>query len=299
MIKLDRLAYFSAVVETGSFTRAAERMGVTKAVVSAHVARLEDALGTALFTRSTRHVRPTDAGLMLHDRCRRILHEVEEAENEISHSLSEPRGILRLTAPNDYGQSVLLPLLADFRRRYPACQVDLQLDDQLTDMQSGNFDMAIRLGWPADSALKSRHIGAFKQFLVACPQLAGASPTLNHPAELENLPFIANAALRDPVSWRFARGGEEVQVKLAPVASVNTTPAVLGAALAGMGFAILPDFLVRTPIREGRLQAVLPDWTLRTGGIFIIFPPARFRLPKVTAFTALLVQSASRTADQG
>lgn len=291
MIKLDRLAYFSAVAETGSFTRAAERMGVTKAVVSAHIARLEEEIGTSLFTRSTRQVRPTDAGLMLHDRCRRILHEVEEAENEISHSLSEPRGILRLTAPNDYGQSVLLPLLADFRRLYPACGVDLHLDDQLTDMQTGNFDMAIRLGWPADSALKSRHIGSFRQFLVASPQLVAASPVLNSPADLETLPFIANAALRNPVSCRFNRDSEEVQVKVAPVASVNTTPAVLGAALAGMGFAILPDFLVNEPIRQGRLHTLLPDWELRTGGIFIIFPPARFRLPKVTAFTALLVRA--------
>lgn len=294
MLKLDRLAHFAAVVETGSFTRAAGRMGVTKAVVSAHVARLEEELGTALLTRTTRQVRPTDAGLMLHERARTILREAEEAENEIGQSLSEPRGTLRLTAPNDYGQSVLVPAIAEFRRRHPACRVDLDLDDQLTDIQSGNRDMAIRLGWPTDSALKSRRIGSFRQWLVASPALCDSLPPLTGPDELCDLPFVANSALRDPASWRFTRAGAEISVRVAPVASVNTTPSLLAAALAGIGLTILPDFLVEAPLRDGRLKRLLPDWDLRTGGVFIIFPPVRFRLPKVTAFAELLTEIVSR-----
>ena len=292
MLKLDRLAHFAAVIETGSFTRAAERMGVTKAVVSSHVARLEEELGAALLIRTTRRVRPTEAGLRLHDHCQIILAEAETAESEIRQSLSEPRGTLRVTAPNDYGQTVLIPLAAEYRRLYPACQVELELDDQLRDIQSGRWDLAIRLGWPTDSALKSRRIGGFRQILVAAPALADLARSLSSPADLINHPFVANTALREPASWRFRRGEDEVAVRVDPIASVNTTPALLAAALAGLGLAILPDFLAEAALADGRLRRLLPDWELRSGGVFIVFPPVRFRMPKVTAFADLLVQAA-------
>lgn len=287
-MKLDRLAHFAAVVETGSFTNAAGRLGVTKAVVSAHVARLEEELGTALLTRTTRQIGVTDAGRTLYERSRTILREAEEAVSEISQSLTEPRGLLRVTAPNDYGETLLMPLVAQFRKRYPACRVELDLGDSLNDIQSGDWDMAVRLGWPLDSSLKSRRIGTFRQYLVARSDMA---PLPDHPEQIPDHPFIANSALPDPHGWRFVdASGVECAVRVsAPVAAVNTTPALLCGALHGIGLAVLPDFLVDTPLRDGRLRHVLPDWRLRSGGVHIVYPPVRFRLPKVIKFAEMLI----------
>lgn len=292
-MKLDRLSHFAAVVETGSFTGAARRLGVTKAVVSAHVARLEEELGTALLTRTTRQIGTTDAGRMLYGRSRVILREAEEAVSEISHSLSEPRGLLRVTAPNDYGEAVLMPLVARFCRLYPACRVELDLGDSRKDIHSGDWDMAVRLGWLPDSSLKSRRIGTFRQYLVAS---ADTDRLPEHPEHLPDHPCIANSALPDPHNWRFTNAdGTEYAVRVsAPVAAVNTTPALLCGALHGIGLAVLPDFQVDAYLRDGRLRHVLPDWTLRSGGIHIVYPLVRFRLPKVTKFAEMLVVAEAR-----
>lgn len=292
-MKLDRLSHFAAVVETGSFTGAARRLSVTKAVVSAHVARLEEELGTALLTRTTRQIGVTDAGRMLYERSQTILREADEAVSEIAQSLTEPRGLLRVTAPNDYGEAVLMPLVAQFRELHPACRVELDLGDSLKDIQSGDWDMAVRLGWPVDSSLKSRRIGTFRQYLVARSDRA---PLPDHPEQLPDYPFIANSALPDPYGWRFFdAAGLECAVRVAtPVAAVNSTPALLCGALHGIGLAVLPDFLVDEPLRDGRLQHVLPDWTLRSGGVHIVYPPVRFRLPKVRKFAEMLIAAETR-----
>ena len=289
-MKLDRLAHFSAVVEAASFTRAAERLGVTKAVVSAHVAKLEEELGVALLVRTTRRVSPTEAGRRLYERCRIILREAEDAVDEASQDLSEPRGLLRLTAPNDYGQAVVAPVVAEFRRRHPACRVRLDLDDQLSDMGSGLWDLAIRLGWLEDSSLKSRRIGGFAQYLVAAPEICGEASGLRRPCDLVGLPFAANSALREPGNWSFTHlDGRVESIRVDPAVLVNTTPALLATVLSGAGCAILPDFLVEAHLRAGRLVHLAPDWILRRGGIHIVYPSARFRAAKVSVFTEALI----------
>src|SRR5262245_50039391 len=122
---LNRLAYFTAVVDTGSFTRAAERLGITKAVVSQQVARLERELGTTLLIRTTRRVHPTEAGRMFHARCVLILREAEDAYGELAKASTEPRGTLRLTAPYDYGTSVVVPAVTAFLARFPSCRAEV------------------------------------------------------------------------------------------------------------------------------------------------------------------------------
>jgi DNA-binding transcriptional LysR family regulator len=133
-INLNRLAYFAAVVDAASFTRAADRLGITKAVVSQQVARLEQELKTDLLVRTTRRVEPTEAGRLLHARCVMILGEAENAFAELAQSNTEPMGLLRIAAPNDYGSCTLAPLVAAFSRKYPACRVDLLLADSKIDL---------------------------------------------------------------------------------------------------------------------------------------------------------------------
>lgn len=198
-INLNRLAYFAAVVDTGSFTRAAERLGITKTVVSQQVARLEAELRTALLLlRTTRRVEPTEAGRLLHAPCVMILREAENAVGELAQTNAEPMGVLRIAAPNDYGASAIAPTAAAFVRKYPACSIDLILSDARIDLVANQIDLSLRVGWLNDSSQQARRIGSFRQLLVASPDLASAM-SVDEPAELAASPFIANTALSDPL----------------------------------------------------------------------------------------------------
>lgn len=292
MLKLDRLSYFLAVAETGSFTRAADRLGMTKAVVSAQVARLEDELGVSLFMRTTRSVTLTEDGELLLGHARQILAEAENAQEALQSKWETPSGVLRITAPLDYGQSFLIPVLTQFRARFPACKVALDLSDSIVDLHSGNWDLSIRLGWLSDSSLKSRRVGSFTQHLVASAALVAQHPAPSCPKDLAGWPFVKNSALREPLSQDFSRGqGAQERIRPDVVASMTTTPAVLEAVLAGLGAAILPDFLVAARLARGELVKLLPDWHLPEGGIHILYAPARFRPPRVIEFAKLLVSA--------
>lgn len=287
-MNLNRLAYFAAVVDTGSFTRAAERLGMTKAVVSQQVARLERDVGTTLLIRTTRRVHPTEAGLLFHARCVQILREAEDAFDALAQAAVEPTGTLRITAPNDYGTLAIVPVIAAFCARYPACQVELTMSDQTIDLISGRMDLAIRVGWLVDSSLQARRIGSFQQFLV-CGADVAARLTVSKPEDLASLPFVANTALREPLLWQFSRGKLERQVRMQATISIDATPAVLAAVRLGGGLSVLPDFEVKDDLATGRLVRVLPEWQLPSGGIYTVYPAARFRTPKVTTFVEMLI----------
>jgi DNA-binding transcriptional LysR family regulator len=289
-MNLNRLAYFAAVVDTGSFTRAAERLGITKAVVSQQVAQLERDLSASLLIRTTRRVQPTEAGLALHARCVTILREAEDAFDELAQAGAEPTGTLRLTAPHDYGVAMVVPVVAAFAARYPACRVEQTLSDQTLDLTSGKMDMAIRVGWLIDSGLQARQIASFAQYLVGTPALIERIGAGRDPEELVAMPFIANMALREPLLWQFSLGdGAPRSVRAKANIAIDTTPGVLAAVRAGGGLSVLPDFLVADDLAAGRLSRALPTWSLPSGGIYTVYPAARFRPRKVTAFVEMLI----------
>ncbi|WP_120967090.1 LysR family transcriptional regulator [Comamonas sp. lk] len=296
---LKRLAYFAAVVETGSFTAAADRLGITKAVVSQQVARLEREFRATLLTRTTRKVAPTDAGRAFYQRCALILKEAGEAFDELAEVASEPSGTLRLTAALDYGITAVVPAIAEFTRRYPQCKVDAVLSDQSLDLMSGQVELAIRVGWLTELNLQARQIGSFQQLLVAAPSWAAQVQGLTQPQEIATLPFVANTALRDPVHWRFAHQTLGVQsVLVHPVVSLDATLAVREAVRQGAGLSVLPDYVVAEDLQTGRLLQVLAPWSLPSGGIHAVFPAARFRPAKVKAFVDLLMEREERVLAQ-
>lgn len=297
-INLNRLAYFAAVVDAGSFTAAAERLGITKAVVSQQVARLEEEVGTTLLARTTRKVQPTEAGRVFHARCANILREAEDAFGELSQAASTPTGTLRITAPFDYGISRVVPAITQFSEAYPACKIELSLSDRKMDLTAENLDMAIRVGWLTDTSHQARRIGSFRQLLVAPCRLARVIAGVKSPEQLRTLPFIANAALRNPLDWSFSRNeSERLDIQWSTSISFDATMAVHAAVVAGAGVSALPDFLVAKDIATGRLIHVLPDWHLPTGGIHAVFPAARFRPSKVTAFVNLLMAVEHQTTE--
>lgn len=234
------------MVDTGSFTRAAERLGITKTVVSQQVAKLENELKTALLVRTTRRVEPTEAGRLLHARCVIILRDAADAIGDVTRSSVEPTGVLRVAAPNDYGTSRIAPLAAAFSRRYPACQVELILSDARIDPVANQIDLSIRVGWLDDSSLHARRVGSFRQFLVATPRFR-ETLDIRDPDDVSRAPFIANAALREPLIWHFSRDGfDRRTIRMRQALSINTTPAVLAATLAGAASRCCPISWSRT-----------------------------------------------------
>lgn len=295
---LKRMAYFAAVVETGSFTRAAERLGVTKAVVSQHVARLEREFKTTLLTRTTRKVAPTDAGKTFYQRCALILKEAGDAFDELGEVSAQPSGVLRLTAPLDYGIVAVVPAITEFTRCYPQCKVEAVLSDQSLDLMSGQMELAIRVGWLTDLSVQARQIGSFNQLLVAAAAFQKQATRLKEPRDIGLLPFVANKALRDPIHWSFSLDDRERQsVEVNPAISLDATLAVREAVRLGAGLSVLPDFAVAEDLAAGRLVQVLPQWVLPPGGIHVVFPAARFRPAKVRAFVDLLQERAGGGCD--
>ena len=296
-MNLNRLAYFAAVVDTGSFTRASERLGITKAVVSQQVTQLERDLRTSLLVRTTRRVHPTEAGLMLYSRCVTILREAEDAVDELAQAAAEPTGTLRITAPNDYGTAMVVPVITAFAARYPACRVEQTLSDQTMDLTSGKMDMAIRVGWLADSSLQARQFGSFSQVLVGAPAFTDRIAAVRDPEVIATVPFVANMALREPLLWQFSRGDfERRMVRMEASIAIDTTPGVLAAVRASGGLSVLPDFLVADDLASGRLCRFLPEWQLPSGGIYTVYPAARFRPRKVTAFVEMLIAAERRAS---
>ncbi|RMX02583.1 LysR family transcriptional regulator [Corticibacter populi] len=297
---LKRLAYFVAVVETGSFTAAAERLGITKAVVSQQVARLEREFRTSLLTRTTRKVVPTETGQAFYQRCALVLREAGDAFDELAQSAETPAGTLRLTAPLDFGIAAVVPAIATFARRYPQCRVEAIYSDQALDLMSGQVELAIRVGWLSEPHLQARQVGSFRQLLVAGADWARSAGELRHPQALATLPFVANTALREPLQWHFSHEAQERQfVHLQASVYLNETLAVREAVRLGMGLSVLPDFVVAQDLAAGRLAQVLPDWQLPAGGIHAVFPTARFRPTKVRAFVEVLAEQLAQRQSLG
>src|SRR3954469_9836999 len=298
-MNLNRLAYFAAVVDAGSFTGAATSLGITKAVVSQQVAKLEEEVGATLLLRTTRSVKATEAGRSLYARCAVILREFAEAFDDVAQGAAAPEGRLCIAAPFDYGSAVIVPVATELMRRYPRIEVVLNLSDRTTSPQEN--DLALRVGWLKTSSDQARRIGNFEQWLVGAPDLSETLSRLRQPEDLAKVPFVANACLPDPLIWMFSRAsGGQRKVRMRATITIDATPAVHAAVLGGAGLSVLPDYLVAGDVASGRLCRVRPDWKLRSGGIHIVFPAARFRPARVNRFVELLLESErARTSGRG
>ncbi|TIX26687.1 LysR family transcriptional regulator [Mesorhizobium sp.] len=299
LLNLNRLAYFTTVMETGSFTAAADRLGVAKAVVSHQIGKLEEELGATLLQRTTRRVTPTEEGRLFYDRAMIILAEAEAAYGEISRGAVEPSGTLRLTAPLDYGTKMVAPVMAAYLRTYPHMRVEAIFDDAVSNLVDEQIDLGIRVGWLTDSSNQARRLGAIRQTVVASPGFAASLPPDVTPRQARSLAWVGNAQLRGIGQWLFSRENETVLTELNPVVMCDKSPAALACVLAGIGLGVFPDYSVSDDIAEGRLVPVFADWSLPTGGIHAVFPPARFRPAKVRAFVDLLAAAEKKRSRGG
>ncbi len=289
LLNLNRLIFFTTVFESGSFTAAADRLGVAKAVVSHQIGRLEEELGVTLLLRTTRRIHATEEGNLFYGRCLTILREAEAAYGEMAQSGAAPTGKLTLTAAQDYATAVVAPVIAAYLAAYPHMRVEAIFDDSISDLVEDRIDLSIRVGWLADSSHRARRLGSFEQMVVARPDVAARLPANASPSALAELPWIANGALKEPLRWTFSRAGiPSVTVDMRPVITADKTPATHSCMLAGIGISVFPDYMVQDDIRTGRIVRLLPDWHLPKGGIHAVLPAARFRPAKVQVFLDML-----------
>lgn len=288
---LEGLAVFAKVVEMRSFAGAAAELGLSKATVSKVVGRVEVRLGARLFNRTSRRLALTDAGLSLAERAARILAEGEAAENDMRAQSATPRGLVRMAAPMSFGLREVAPILPDFFGACPDVSVDLHLSDQVIDLVGQGFDLALRIAALPDSSLMARRLCAVPRSLVAAPDYLARRGRPAHPRDLARHACLGYAYLPSAETWRFTSpAGEEVAVRTSGPLRANNADVMMPTLLAGFGLAVQPDFLVSDLLADGRLEAVLPDWSLPPISLHLVMPPGGPRPARVEAFADFLVR---------
>jgi len=290
MLNLQRLAIFVAVVDAGSFTAAAVALGHTKAAVSFNVKQLESELGVSLLVRSTRRLALTDAGERFYQRCLRLLQDAENVLDDVRRDHHGLSGVLRITTTPEYGAQVVVPALAAFSRLHPRLRIQHVSSSYHADLISERFDVAIRLGQLADSSHHAARLDSFAILPVASPEYLTRHP-VGSLAQLAQAQWIAHSRLSSPLSWQVITPERQaVLFKVEDTATLmgDSASALLAFALHGAGVALLPEWLVRPAIAEGKLCPLLADHQFPAQSIYALYPNTRHVPEKVRAFIDFL-----------
>jgi DNA-binding transcriptional LysR family regulator len=287
-VNLNRLAVFVAVIEAGSLTAAADRLGIAKTMVSTHMQRLEAEVGASLLVRTTRRVSVTEAGRSFYEASRQILNVAEEALQALDQG-GVLHGTLRVATPIDYGAIVVAPVLVALREQHPQLNIEMVSGDRLVNLIAEGIDVAIRVGRLADSSHRAAKLGNFVRWLVASPTFVATRGAPKTFAALAELPFIGTAVLANPLSVSLEnQRGRKQTVRFNTGFLADTATVCRAATLAGGGVAALTDFSIGEDVAQGRLVRLMPDWATPAAGIHALFPPARFPVSKVRVFVDAL-----------
>lgn len=290
MDRIGDLSLFLRVLDLGSITAAAHSLGLSVAVASQRLKRLEDGLGVRLLQRTTRSLHPTPEGLALAEQGRPLVEEFEALASGLRRAGSEVAGNLRVTMGATFGRMYVSPLLPEFMSRHPLVRVVAHLSDQTVDLVGDGFDLAIRIGELDDSSLVSRRIAANRRVLCASPDYLRRHGAPASPEELARhncLLLFDSHRRRD--HWRLRHAdGAEAEVHVAGRLESTLGELLRDAAVAGEGIALFSYWHVAADLREGRLLQVLPEWTIPETGIHAVTPQRRFVPPRVRAFADFL-----------
>jgi DNA-binding transcriptional LysR family regulator len=267
--------------------------------VSKAVSRLETRLGTRLFNRTSRRLALTDAGRQLSARAAHILAEAEAAEDDARAQSSTPRGRVRLAVPMSFGVLHVAPLIAEFLATYPEVTIELHLSDAIVDLIGDGYDAAIRIGMLPDSSLVARRLCDSQRYLVGSPAYLKKHGRPNHPLQLADHACLGYTYAIGPETWRFTTtDGKSASVRPSGPLRVNNGDAMMPALIAGIGLGVLPEFIVREALADGRLQRLLPEWTLASGAVYWLTPPGGPRPKRVDVLRDFLMSKLSLPASQ-
>lgn len=275
MDKFREMQAFAAVVDAGSFVRAAEALETSKAAVSRLVGELEERLGVRLLNRTTRKLSLTDDGQTFYHRCTELLAALGEAESDLSSRSAEPSGRLRISAPVTFGVLHLAPLWAAFLAQHPKVTLDISLSDRMVDLVDEGFDLAIRITRAPHPNLIARQLATTGLVLCAAPAYLERRGTPAHPSELAKHDVISYSYYSSRDEWSFDGPDGPVTVKTHPRLHANNGDTCLAAALQGQGIVLQPTFLVYEELRSGALRAILPEWRSPELGVYVTYTSRR------------------------
>lgn len=292
-MQLDDLRIFVATVEARNFTAAANRLQLSKQFVSRRVMALEASLGVRLLVRNTRKLAVTDLGNDFYQRAKRILADVADAEQAMSSRRADPRGLLRISAPMSFGTVHLSPLIADFMRANPDVRVDMDLSDRVVDVVGEGFDMALRIGTLADSTLIARKLAEIRMVACSSPGYAAGHRLPAEPADLARHSCLLYGQ-EGRSGWDFVVDGARQTFEVHGPLRANNGEVIRDAAVAGLGIALLPEFIVAGSLGSGKLVEVLDSFVAPPLALYAVYPQHREGAVTIRAFTQFLRQRFAR-----
>jgi DNA-binding transcriptional LysR family regulator len=287
MFDLEDVRTFVEVAETGGFGRAGRVLGVSKSMVSRRVSRLEAELGAQLMSRTTRGVVVTEAGEAFKAHADRVLAELEAAREAVADTGDEAMGLLRVAAPLSFGITHLAPVLAQLAVRHPRLRIDVDFSDRFVDLIGERFDAAVRMGVLPDSSLIARRIAPIKGVCVASPAYLERRGTPRTPSDLAD----HDGLMHGDETWPFRNGRREIRVRPQVRFKSDLGQALVEAAVAGLGVALLPTFLAGPRLDSGELKPLLLDYQLPEAALYVVRPPPAGPVTgKVRALTDILME---------
>jgi DNA-binding transcriptional LysR family regulator len=288
MDRFDAMQAFARVVETGSFTKAADTLHMSKTSVTQLVQQLEARLRVKLLNRTTRKVNVTADGAVYYERVVRLLADMDDAETSLSSAATLPRGRLRVDVPSPLASLILMPALPAFHARYPDIQIDMGVSDRIVDMIGENVDCVVRGGELTDQSLMARRVGDLQLGVFAAPSYLERLGTPTHPQELEDsqhrIVGFLWARTGKALPYAMRRGSESVHIKGRYVLAVDDGNAYMAAGLAGMGVLWMPDYMSKAHEARGELVRLFEEWRLDPMPIYVAFPPNRHISIKLRVF---------------
>ena len=291
MDRFQEMQVFVAVAQDQSFSAAARRLGLSAASVTRAVASLEKRMGTSLLTRTTRSVHLNEAGQRYLEDCRRILAEVQEAEDSAAGSHAQPRGQLTITAPVLFGELFVTPLMVDYLARFPEVCINALLVDRVVSMVEEGVDVAVRIGELPDSNQHAVRVGEVRRVICASPKFLSAHGRPLHPQELASAAVIATTASGQSRSWPFLDGAEPLNVRPEPRLGVTANQAAITAACLGLGFTRVLSYQVAGKVSAGELEIVLAEFEQPPMPIHVLYQGGRNAPARIRSFVDLAVKA--------
>lgn len=288
MDKLNAISVFCKVIETQSFTQAANQQNISVAMASKLVSQLEEHLKTRLLQRTTRKIVPTEAGMLYYQRCQAILLDLSEADSSISNMATSLQGNLLISVPRDFGLLYISPNLPKFIELHPNLHVEIEFEDKRVDLVAEGYDLALRIGYMQDSSLVARKISSSPMHFVASPSYLELRGTPLTPDDLEYHQGLLYKSSLNQVHWQSTKANQIQRYKIQSKVVSNNGMALLEMTKAGLGISNSPSFFVKEALASGELVEILSEYKQKPLDIYVVYPNRRHLPAKVRAFIEFL-----------